>query len=293
MRIFKYLLIGLVFLSLSSALDVPKLVGRVNDQAKLLTIQEQQQLEDFLAGYERETSNQLAVLIIPSLDGESLEDYSMRVAEKWKLGVKGKDNGLLLLIALNDKKIRIEVGYGLEGPVTDVFTGEVIREIIAPAFRQGDYYQGIYDALFAVAKKVGGEFTPDKYSAPVYGVDHANVTSNINEGNLEGVFFSLLMFGILAGSMGKVTYRRGFWGSVFLPLIVFMFLGIPFSLPLLLLLLVFGFPFTFILIILVKIFGSGGGGRFSSGGFSSGGSSFGGFSGGGGGFGGGGSSGGW
>lgn len=289
MKLLKYILLFLLLINLCTALEIPKLIGRVNDYANLLTQQEQQQLENTLADYERQTSNQLAVLIIPSLAGESLEDYSIRVVDKWKLGQKGKNNGLLLLIAWQEKKIRIEVGYGLEPTVTDAFSGEVIREIIAPAFRQGDYYQGINDAMFAIMKKIGGEFSNESYK-PVYSVDHSNLNS-VSDERWEGLFVLLIMFGFFARAFGKVTWRRGFLGSIFLPIIIFAFLGIPITLPLLVLLVIFGFPFTFLMILLSMIFGAGRG--FYGGGFSSGGSSFGGFYGGGGSFGGGGSSGGW
>lgn len=289
----RFLLVLIILLQTVFCLEVPKLTGRINDQANLLSTEQRQQLDDFLMSYERQTSNQLAVLIIPSLAGDSLEDFSIRVVEKWQLGQKGKNNGLLLLIALQERKIRFEVGYGLEPKITDAFSGELIREVLAPAFRENRFYDGIYSALYAITQKIGAEFQPDNFQKPVYRVDQSGV-NNIPEGNLEVILILAIMFGFMAKSIGTVNYRRGFWGSIFLPIVVFMFLGIPFSLPLLLMLIIFGFPFTFIMILISTIFGMMGRGGFYGGGFGGGSSGgFGGFSGGGGSFGGGGSSGGW
>jgi len=97
------------------------------------------------------------LLIVPSLEGEPLEDYSMRVAEAWKLGRKGVDNGLLLFIAAQDRRARLEVGYGLEGRITDLESSRIIRGVLAPAFRAGDYAGGIERAFDALEKLAGGE----------------------------------------------------------------------------------------------------------------------------------------
>lgn len=293
MKYFKKILFSLIFLNLLFSLNVPPLSGRVNDQVNLLTLQERQQLDDFLMAYEKETSNQFVLLIIPSLKGESLEGFSIRVAEQWQLGQKGKNNGLLLLVALRERQVRVEVGYGLEGAVTDVFSGEVIRSILAPAFQEGKFYEGFYAAFYALAQKAGGEFSAGQYQQPVYRFDQSGRTrSALNEGKIESAFMAFLLFGFFAGGMKGAGLKRGFLGSVFLPLIVFTLLGVPFSIPLLLMLLIFGFPFTFLLIVFSTAVGSMRGGFY--GGRSFGGSGgFGGFSGGGGGFGGGGASGRW
>ena len=170
MHRFKICLLGIFLVSGSLfALNVPQLHGRVNDYAGMLSVEQRQNIDDLLMQYEQQTSNQFAVLTITSLDGDSLEDFSMRTVEKWKLGQKGKNNGLLLLIVKNDRKIRIEVGYGLEPVITDAYSGEVIRDILAPSFRDGNFAQGIADALYALMQKAGSEFTSDH--KPVYRVD--------------------------------------------------------------------------------------------------------------------------
>jgi uncharacterized protein len=291
--------IFLIFFSLllgfGLALDTPRLMGRVNDYAKILSPQERQQLDDSLAGYEEQTSNQIVILTVSSLAGDSLEDFSIRTAERWKLGQKDKNNGILILVVKNDRKIRIEVGYGLEPKITDAFSGQVIRQIITPAFRNGQYYQGLNDAVVAMTEKIGGEFTSDRLSRPVYRVNQLSLAgANVTEGSLQSVLITLFIFGLLVSGVKTHWFKKGFFGSLVLPLIIFMLLGVPFSLPLLLVLLLFGWPFTFVAIVAMKIlelFMWGRGGLLMGGGRSSGG--FGGFSGGGGSFGGGGASGRW
>ena len=139
------------------ALEVPKLQGRVNDKAGILSSREERALEEMLQQTERETSAQIALLTIKSLEGEDLEDYSIRVAEEWGLGQKDRDNGLLLLIAVNDRKLRFEVGYGLEGIITDLKAGYIIRNVISPEFRKGDFYEGIKQALGIVSADIKGK----------------------------------------------------------------------------------------------------------------------------------------
>lgn len=141
------------------ALEVPeKPAGWVTDLTGTLSHDEIMALNRKLAAFERETTNQIAVLLIPSLEGDSLEDYSIRVAEKWKVGQKGKNNGVILLIVKNDRRIRIEVGYGLEGVLPDAMAGAIIRQEIAPRFRVGQFYQGIDAGLDAIMAVTRGEY---------------------------------------------------------------------------------------------------------------------------------------
>lgn len=158
----RYLLAGLIFVltsSFSFALEVPsRPEGRVTDQTRTLSPSEIGALDRKLANFEGETTNQIAVLLIPSLEGDSLEDYSIRLAEKWKIGQKGMNNGAILLIVQNDHKIRIEVGYGLEGALPDALTGTIIRNEIAPRFRAGQFYQGIEAGIDAIMAATKGEY---------------------------------------------------------------------------------------------------------------------------------------
>ena len=148
--------------ALSNALDVPPLRGRVNDYAKLLSQERALALEAQLEKFEQETGHQIAVLTIPSLEGDSLEDFSIRVAETWKIGKKGFDNGAILLVARDDRKLRIEVGYGLEGVLPDAIASRIIREVITPRFRSGDYAGGIDGGVNAILKVARGETLPER-----------------------------------------------------------------------------------------------------------------------------------
>ena len=143
--------------ALARALDVPPLRGRVNDLAGLLDATQAQALEQKLAAYERGSGHQFALLTLPSLEGDSLEDFSIRVVEAWKLGKKGRDDGILVLVAQQDRKMRIEVGYGLEGDVPDAIASRVIHEVMQPAFRSGDFYGGLNQAFDYLMRAAGGE----------------------------------------------------------------------------------------------------------------------------------------
>lgn len=142
----------------AQTLEVPFLAGRVNDNAGLLAASARETLEALLKAHEDSTSNQVVVLIIPSLQGETLEDYSIKVAETWKLGQKDKDNGVLLLIAQNDRKVRIEVGDGLEGSLPDITCGHIIRREIVPRFRDSDYEGGVRAGVEAILGAIAGSY---------------------------------------------------------------------------------------------------------------------------------------
>jgi uncharacterized protein len=133
--------------------------GRVSDYAGVLKPEEVRALEAQLAQIEAANSNQFTIAIFPGLEGESLEDLSIRIGDKWKIGQKGRDNGLMLLIFMADKKVRVEVGKGLEGAITDLYSGRVIREIVAPAFRDGKPGEGLGRAMKAFDEASRGEFT--------------------------------------------------------------------------------------------------------------------------------------
>lgn len=160
---FKYswgvgLLLGLI-MAQAWALEVPeKPAGWVTDLTGTLSREEIIKLNKKLAAFEKETTNQIVVLLIPFLKGDNLEDFSIRLAEKWKVGQKGKNNGVILLIVKNDRKIRIEVGYGLEGALPDALAGAIIRQEIAPRFRAGQFYQGIEAGLKAIMAATKGEY---------------------------------------------------------------------------------------------------------------------------------------
>ncbi len=148
----------MLFAQTAAALEVPVLKGRVNDNAGVLTPDEVSALETMLIDVESKTSSQVALLIIPSLEGEVLEDFSLQVAEKWKLGQKGFDNGVLVLVALAERQIRIEVGYGLESILTDAKTSYITRKMITPEFKQRRYFAGLNNGLKAVGGIIANEY---------------------------------------------------------------------------------------------------------------------------------------
>ena len=153
--------ISIVVLALNTcvayALEVPPLRARVNDLAGMMGEHAAAQLEHRLSQFETQTKHQVAVLTIPSLNGDSLEDFSIRLAEAWKIGNKGADDGVILIIARDDRKIRIEVGYGLEDVLPDAIANRIIQEVIVPRFRDQDFAGGIESGTLAVIQAVGGE----------------------------------------------------------------------------------------------------------------------------------------
>lgn len=164
-----FILLTLLFISLTGFTQraVPPLADkRVHDETQILSPHTAEQLEVQLKQYEDSTSNQIAILIISSLDGDAIEDYSLRVAhDEWKLGQSKNDNGVLLLIVVDDHKVRVEVGQGLEGVLTDAVCSQIIRNEMAPNFRRGDYDAGVLLAVNAIVRAIGGEYVADGTSS--------------------------------------------------------------------------------------------------------------------------------
>ncbi len=276
----------------SLAKEVPYLGGRVNDLAGMIDDDLQAQMETTLEQLEIDTGSQLVVLTVPNLEGAVLEDYALEVASTWQLGQKGVDDGVLVLVAKEERRIRIEVGYGLEGAIPDVTAKRIIDGIMTPRFREGDFTGGITEATGALTGLIRGEAVelPDPGQA------------SRNEPLVAKIFTALIFFVVIGTFSVTAIFGKG-GQSWFLYLFLMPFYG---TFPLVflgkygLILLagwVIGFP-----ILRTMTWHSGWGRSFrsthpgwttfasSGGGFSGGG---GGFSGGGGSFGGGGASGGW
>lgn len=152
----------LVSFNLAWALEIPpRPQGTVSDYAELLSPQARATLEANLAQFEKETSNQIIVVTFESLEEESLEDFSIRLAEAWKIGQKDKDNGVIFLIFKNDRQMRIEVGYGLEGVLPDITAGMIISQVVVPRFKQGEYDLGVQEGVAAIMAATQGEFQAD------------------------------------------------------------------------------------------------------------------------------------
>lgn len=150
-------LLGSLWASPVFSLEVPRLTGPVVDLAGVLSRSDQAKISASLLQFKRKYGPQLQVLVVPKLENETIETYSIKVVDKWKLGAKGKDNGVLLLVATEDRKVRIEVGRGLEGDLPDALAGRIIRAGIIPFFKQGQIGAGVLVGLGMIAETVGGK----------------------------------------------------------------------------------------------------------------------------------------
>jgi uncharacterized protein len=150
-------LVALLAAARGFALEVPKLAGRVNDYAEIVPADVERRIDEQLSAYEKQTGHQFVVLTLDTLDGDPLEDFSIRVVESWKLGRAKQDDGLLMLVVKRDRKARVEVGYGLEGAIPDAVAARVVRSVLVPAFRGGDYPGGIERGLALLMKAGAGE----------------------------------------------------------------------------------------------------------------------------------------
>lgn len=286
-----FILALLVLLPLPlSALDVPHLNGRVNDYARMLSPEAVQQLEQKLAAFERDSSTQIAVLTVPTLQGDDIAQFSIHVAEQWKLGQKGKDNGVLLILAQAERKVRIEVGMGLQGVLPDITASHIIRDVMRPSLKSGNFDQGVTAGIDAIISATKGEFK----AAPQSAGKQAHKKSS---SSLPVLLVLIAVVAVLLGAFSR--YLSGLAGAIGLPLAAFLaFPGL--GLVMLLILAGVGLVVGFLLSLLFSgMFGGGGGGGFYGGGWGGGGfygggggssGGDGGFSGGGGGFDGGGSS---
>lgn len=150
-------LLGSLWTSPVFSLEVPRLTGPVVDLAGVLSRSDQAKISASLVQFQRKYGPQLQVLVVPKLENETIETYSIKVVDKWKLGAKGKDNGVLLLVATENRKVRIEVGRGLEGDLPDALAGRIIRAGIIPFFKQGQIGAGVLVGLGMIAETVGGK----------------------------------------------------------------------------------------------------------------------------------------
>jgi uncharacterized protein len=144
----------------SADVAIPALTARVTDETATLTAEQRASLEQTLQDFEAKKGSQISVLIVPTTRPETIEQYSMRVVEQWKLGRKHVDDGALLIVAKNDRALRIEVGYGIEGALNDATSNRIINEMIVPRFRQGDFYAGVMAGVDSIMNVINGEPLP-------------------------------------------------------------------------------------------------------------------------------------
>jgi uncharacterized protein len=270
---------------------VPPLTGRVVDQTGTLSTSDINSLQQVLQGLELRKGSQVAVLIVPTTAPETIEQYAIRVAEAWKIGRKKIDDGALVVVAKNDRKLRIEVGYGLEGALTDATSKRIIDEVITPRFRNGDFAGGISAGVNRIIGVIDGEKLPAPEPRQQQDSD---LLSHIDLLNPFTIFAVFVIGGILRGTLGRLIGAVATGGIV--GALAWFIAG---SLVASIIAAVIAFIVT--MVAEIPTSSGRGGGRGWSGGYgggsysegSSGSSDSGGFSGGGGSFGGGGASGSW
>ena len=230
---------GAIFLSLllssqiafADLIAIPELKTRITDLTQTLSVDQQSQLEAKLATFEQQKGSQIAVLIVPTTQPEDIAQYSIRVVEKWKIGREKIDDGLLLLIAKDDRKLRIEVGYGLEGAIPDLTAKRVISEIISPKFKQGDFYGGLDAGLSSLIGLVSGEALPAPVAAKAGGNNLENLLPILLFGGLISGLFLRSILGKFAGSavngslIGGLVWLLGIalGGAVIFAIVAFFF----------------------------------------------------------------------
>ncbi len=195
----------------------------VHDEAGILSAPAKTQLEAILQAHRDSTSNQIAVLVVPSLEGEDIDGYAVRVFKEWKLGQEKKDNGVLFLVAMEERQMRIEVGYGLEGVLTDAMSSRINRNEVAPYFRQGNYEAGIQAATMAIIKVIAGEYVNEEptvqkrkkkspWGTVIFFVIMLLLMSRKNKGGGSGMggYWTAAMLGSMLGGSGRSS---GGWGG--------------------------------------------------------------------------------
>jgi uncharacterized protein len=276
----------LVFFALTTwaQLAVPPLTARVTDQTGTLTREQQAGLERMLQEFEARKGTQIAVLMVASTKPEPIEQYALRVGEQWKIGRNKVDDGAILVVAKDDRALRIEIGYGLEGVLNDATASRIIREVIVPRFREGDFYGGINAGLDRMMRLIDGEPlpAPQKNASPAA------------EGGWMQLLPMLLIVALIGGGILRAMFGRFLGAAATGGVVGFLAWTLAGTLLIALIAALFAFIFTL---------GGGGGRRYYGGGFPGGGIGFprggggwgggGGFRGGGGSFGGGGASGRW
>lgn len=211
----KLMIIAGIFLlavCLQAAVKIPAISMMVNDNANILTSRQESELEQLLRNTMKATSAEIALLTVTDLSGMTIEDYSMRVVENWKLGKKDRDNGMLLLVSINDRKVRLEVGYGLEDIVTDAKSSYIINTIIIPQFKQGNYYEGIRAGLGAAAGLVTSTYEISSEELAKYQQDQARKKRS---GGIPLGLIIFILFIIFSGRRGRGGLLTGlFLGSM-------------------------------------------------------------------------------
>ena len=239
----------LFFTTVWAQVEIPELSHRVTDLTATLSIQQATALENRLAAFEAEKGSQIAILIVPTTQPEDIAQFGIRVAEAWKVGRKNVDDGVILIVAKEDRKLRLEVGYGLEGAIPDAIAKRVIAETITPFFKIGDYAGGIDAGVTQLMQLIEGETLPVPDNVP---------SARLNEGTFMFILFGGLIAGfVLSAMMGRVM--GGMLAGLGTGAVAALFFGLSFAVVLIGLMVFF--------IVGVRHRG-GGGGSFGGGGAS-------------------------
>lgn len=196
-------------LALAELVLIPDLTSRVTDLTQTLSVEQKTALEAKLQAFEQKKGSQIAVLIVPTTQPEDIAQYSIRVVDKWKLGREKVDDGILVLLAKDDRKMRIEVGYGLEGAVPDLYAKRIISEVMAPKFKQGDFAGGISDGVDRLIGLVEGEVLPAPEARQPGSLDVGGLLPMLLFGGLISGLFLRSMFGTFPGSAINGTLLGG------------------------------------------------------------------------------------
>jgi uncharacterized protein len=213
------LLVALLFPAAAFAADVPYLTGRVVDDAQILSPDARTRLAAVLKAHEQATSNQIVVLTVPTIQPEGIEDYAVDVFNNWKLGQKGRNNGVLVVVVPQDRRMRIEVGYGLEPMLTDAMAGAIIRDVMTPAFKRADYDAGIQNGVAAIIARLEGKSVATAAPAAVHQpLRSRNGFQRIDMPWPQRILFSLFVFTIIGlfTFIGIATPGVGWFLYVFL-----------------------------------------------------------------------------
>lgn len=193
--------------------EVPALTGPVVDEAGLLSASERAQISELLFKVQNTGKAQIQVLIVKTLDEEPIEQASIKVVDQWKLGAKKTDNGVLLLVAIQDRKIRIEVGQGLEGDLPDIIASRIVRQVISPLFKQGRYSEGIAQGVLQILQKVAPEFAEG--TVPVESRSEGRKKYQLGNKEVIALIILFLLFSIIGRFGGGGRGFRGGYGGGF------------------------------------------------------------------------------
>ncbi|MGZ8153282.1 MAG: TPM domain-containing protein [Methylovulum sp.] len=226
-------LLSLFFTVASAQVDIPDLSRRVTDLTATLSAEQAEALENKLAAFEARKGSQIAVLIIPTTQPEAIEQFGIRLAEAWKIGREKTDDGVILIVAKDDRKLRIEVGYGLEGAIPDAIAKRVIAEIITPYFKSGDFAGGIDAGITQLIKLIDGEALPAPAKQPTFELNEGLFMVVLMGGLVIGFLLSILLGRVMAGmiaGLGSGVVAMLFFGlsfiTVMIAIMVFFIVGV-------------------------------------------------------------------